>query len=101
MPSTHCSDTFMKVQLAATAAGFAAIARNEPHMDVDHHPLGEQPYLEVLHQLQSAIETLDRLDVPGQIAAHVDLAMHQLQDLIDAGIAGPRLDQIERNAAPQ
>lgn len=70
-------------------------------MDVEHLPFGEHPYLDVLRQLQSAIEILDRLDVPGQIAAHLDLAMHQLQDVIDSRIAGDRLDQIETNAAPQ
>jgi len=67
----------------------------------EHHPLGGQAYLEVLRQLQSAIEILDRMDAPGQIAAHIDLAMHRLQDVIDGEIGGVRLDQIEWKAAPQ
>jgi hypothetical protein len=60
-----------------------------------------QLHLDALKQLQSAIELLDRANAPGHIAAHVDLAMHQLQDLIDSEVAGERLVQMERNAAPQ
>jgi hypothetical protein len=70
-------------------------------VEIEHHPFGEQPYLQVLRQLQLAIEILDRLNAPGQIAAYIDLAMHQLQDMIDVELAGAQLDQIERNAVPQ
>ena len=37
-----------------------------------------------LAQLQSAINLLDRAEAPGHIAAHVDLAMHQLRDAMSA-----------------
>jgi hypothetical protein len=80
------------------AADHAATPRNQVE---EHHPLRGQLYDQVLHQLQSAIEILDGLDAPGHIAAHVDLAIHQLQDVIDSEAAGGRLDQIERKAAPQ
>jgi hypothetical protein len=58
-------------------------------------------YRELLQQLRSSIDTLDRIDAPGQIAAYLDLAVHQIQDLIDNEAAGGRLDQIERKASPQ
>lgn len=70
-------------------------------MESESDPFAGQPYLQVLQQLQSAIETLDSLDAPGHIAAHIDLALHQIQDLIDGEIAGGRLDQSDRKAAPQ
>lgn len=35
-----------------------------------------------LFHLQSAIELLDLAGAPGQIAAHVDLAANQLEDLM-------------------
>lgn len=38
-----------------------------------------------LHQLRSAIELLDHAAAPGQIAAHVDLAACQVEDLIETG----------------
>jgi hypothetical protein len=81
------------------AASFAATPRKQ--VENEHAPFAATLYLEVLQQLQSAIEMLDRMDAPGQIAAHIDLAMHQLQDAIDGEIAGAKLDQIERKAAPQ
>jgi hypothetical protein len=52
-------------------------------------------------QLQSALELLDRHDAPPHIAAQVDLALHQLQQLLDSGNAGAEIRQIERNAEPQ
>jgi hypothetical protein len=39
---------------------------------------------EALNHLQSAIELLDRAGAPGHIAAHVDLAARQLEDLLSA-----------------
>ena len=66
------------------------------------YPSGDrQLHLNALKELQSAIALLDQARAPGHIAAHVDLAMHQLQDLIDREAAGARLVQMERNAAPQ
>lgn len=50
------------------------------------------PLLHVaLQQLQSAIELLDRCSAPGQIAAHVDLAANQLQDILS--VARPEASQ--------
>lgn len=57
-------------------------------MKSEHQPFGEQLYREVLQQLQSAIEVLDRVNAPGQIAAHIDLAMHLLQDMIEGEAGG-------------
>lgn len=39
-----------------------------------------------LDHLRQGIELLDQADAPGQIAAHVDLAVHQLNDAIDLGL---------------
>lgn len=35
-----------------------------------------------LDHLQQAIELLDQAEAPGQIAAHADLAVHQLADAL-------------------
>jgi hypothetical protein len=37
---------------------------------------------EALQHMRQAIELLDQADAPAQIAAHVDLAVHQLLDSI-------------------
>jgi hypothetical protein len=58
-------------------------------------------YLKAMEHFQAAIDLLDRANAPGHIAAHLDLAMHKLQDVIENEQAGGRLVQIERNAAPQ
>ena len=46
-----------------------------------------------LHHLQAAIELLDQAEAPGQIAAHIDLAVHQLADTLgvdlEAGLDSP------------
>jgi hypothetical protein len=39
----------------------------------------QQMLADAFHHLQSAIELLDRADAPGNIAANLDLARHQLQ----------------------
>lgn len=62
---------------------------------------GAQMLSQALQNLRKAIELLDRARAPAQIAAHVDFAAHQLQDAIEAGVAGARLNQIDRNAEPQ
>lgn len=56
---------------------------------------------EALRQLQSAIELLDLANAPAHIAAHVDLAVHQLLSVINCEEAGARPNQIDRNAEPQ
>lgn len=43
---------------------------------------------EALQQLQAAIALLDRVGAPGHIAAHVDLAVNQLQDLLPSSRSG-------------
>lgn len=70
-------------------------------MEGDHRSGREQLFLKVLEQLHSSIKLLDGANAPGHIAAHIDLAMHQLQDVIEGEFAGVRMVQIERNAAPQ
>jgi hypothetical protein len=56
----------------------------------DPAPQGERPLMQALNYLQAAIELLDRGRAPGHIAAHVDLAAHQLRDAIrsEAGEIG-------------
>lgn len=63
------------------------------------HAIKEQ-WREALKQLQSAIDLLDRSDAPAHIAAHVDLAAHQLQDVIDSPSPAESPVQIDRNAEP-
>ena len=48
---------------------------------------------EALHHLQSAIELLDRAEAPGQIAAGVDLAAHQLGRLLTG--SSPNAKQLD------
>ena len=47
-----------------------------------------------LAQLRSAIELLDRASAPGHIAAHIDLAVHQLECAlsVDSPPDGPEPD---------
>lgn len=47
-----------------------------------------------LMQLQSAIELLDLAAAPGQIAAHVDLGMCQLADLIRTAGETPMCESV-------
>jgi hypothetical protein len=61
----------------------------------------KQLYLEAMQLLQMAIELLDRANAPGHIAAHLDLAVHQLQDVIETEEPGGRCVQMDRKAAPQ
>jgi hypothetical protein len=42
----------------------------------------EQMLLDAANHLQSAIDMLDSASAPGHIAAHADLALQQLKDLI-------------------
>ena len=51
---------------------------------MDYSPAANrrETLLEVLQFLTRAIELLDEANAPGQIAAHVDLALHQLRDLV-------------------
>jgi hypothetical protein len=56
---------------------------------------------EALQQLRSAIELLDEANAPAHIAAHVDLAAHQIEGVIDTRATDPPTIQIDRNAEPQ
>lgn len=38
-------------------------------------------------QLRAALELLDRVDAPPHIAAQVDLALHQLEQIVDPGLS--------------
>lgn len=74
---------------------------SEDPVDIDHRSARAQLYSEALDRLQSAIEMLDRANAPGHIAAHVDLAMHQLQDVIDRESSEGHADQSQSKAAPE
>lgn len=54
-----------------------------------------------LEQLQFAIEILDRSNAPAHIAAHVDLAIHQLRDVLGKRSSSAQLDQVVTKADPQ
>lgn len=60
----------------------------------------EDPWREALKQLQAAIDLLDSSDAPAHIAAHIDLAAHQLQDLIGSRSLTLGIVQIDRSAEP-
>lgn len=56
-------------------------------MDATTNPK-TQMLIDAARYLQAAIEKLDDAGAPGQIAAHLDLALHQLTDVLsDANIA--------------
>lgn len=68
----------------------------------DRYPPGANAALEqALEQLRQALELLDRASAPDEIGAKIDLAIHELYCSIASRGAGPRLDQIERNAVVQ
>lgn len=55
-----------------------------------------------LNHLRSALGLLDAASAPAQIGAHVDTAIHQLQDALASAAARPDgPGQIETNADPQ
>lgn len=55
---------------------------------------------EALSRLTSAIGLLDQAEAPAHIAAHVDLAVHQLQEAIDNIRLAADFGQIDTNADP-
>ena len=59
---------------------------------------GEIPLVQALTHLQAAIDLLDRAQAPGQIAAHVDLARHQLSGAIGRGPKETVLNREESRA---
>lgn len=70
-------------------------------MDTKHDLGREKLYLDALQLIRSSIRLLDQANAPGHIAAHLDLALHQLEDAIERDSADARPVQIERKAAPQ
>lgn len=53
-------------------------------IEMDNANSGIELLVEAAEHLRSAIELLDRASAPGHIAANVDLARNQLEDLIPA-----------------
>lgn len=53
-----------------------------------------------LEHLQFAIRLLDESNAPAHIAAHVDLAVHQLQEAINTRPPNYHLGQMDTNAEP-
>lgn len=60
----------------------------------------QQQWNIALQKLQSAIEILDHCNAPAHIAAHIDLAVHQLQDVIGQASGSVQLNQIATKADP-
>lgn len=54
-----------------------------------------------LNHLRSALEKLDAGGAPAQIGAHVDLAIHQLQDTLAVAAPDGAAVQIDTKAEPQ
>ena len=69
-------------------------------VDVKEDSQRGQLLSEALQHLQVSIDLLDAVSAPAHIGAHIDLAIHQLQDVIESDVAGARLAQIDRNAEP-
>lgn len=67
---------------------------------VEDEPTVDEQLSDALKQLQSAIALLDRSNAPAHIAAHVDLAVHQLQDAMESRATGGSLSQMDTNAEP-
>lgn len=63
-------------------------------------PERQQLLLQAIHELESALALLDRAAAPAHVGAHVDLAIHQLQESIEGDFGGGP-SQIDRNAEPQ
>lgn len=59
---------------------------------------GESLLVEALKHLRAAIVLLDRAQAPAQIAAHVDLATHQLSDAFGRDPIVTTLDREESRA---
>lgn len=51
-------------------------------MTTDDNAARQTMMRSALQHLQAAIELLDQADAPGQIAAHADLAVHQLANAL-------------------
>jgi hypothetical protein len=49
------------------------------------HDGARQVLRDALHHLQAGLELLDRAGAPGQIGAHVDLAINQLEQALSTG----------------
>lgn len=67
------------------------------------HPARDkrQILLRALDHLRSALTLLDEADAPGQIGAHIDLALHQLEDAIGAGAGkGPEPSDRQKSTRP-
>jgi len=62
----------------------------------------EEMMTTALLHLRAAIDLLDRADAPGQIAAHVDLACHQLEDLVrgDSRVSSRGREEAEFETVP-
>lgn len=56
-------------------------------MTKDDKAVQQKMMTTALDHLQQAIELLDQAEAPGQIAAHVDLAAHQLADTLGVEFA--------------
>lgn len=67
---------------------------------MEEHVAKRQMLEQAMEHLTSAIDKLDAASAPAQIAAHLDLARHQLQDALNREETGART-QMDRNAEPQ
>lgn len=64
------------------------------HKEVGHGQL----LVQALEHLKAAIDLLDRAQAPAHIAAHVDLAAHQLRDKIGCEKPADKSDQMAKKA---
>ena len=65
---------------------------------VDKSAAGDELLGQALDQLKLALNLLDGAQAPGQIAAHVDLAIHQLRDAIEGRSTSQEPAQIAKKA---
>lgn len=64
-------------------------------------PSRQRLHEQALEHLRAALDILDETGAPAEIGAKVDHAIHDLYLVAARLAAAGRLDQIERNAAPQ
>ena len=94
--------------LAATAARSYLFNDNltaffqDVRMTTDDKATRQTMMQSAFHHLQAAIELLDQAEAPGQIAAHIDLAVHQLADPLgvdlEAGLDSPTHLELQKLA---
>lgn len=79
MPTIHWNVVPLRVKASAAFENFVGECEVPKNSSSDE----QQRLWDALNHLRSALELLDHAQAPPHIAAHVDLAVHQLTDFIE------------------